>query len=120
MMAATRPSIATVAGETVATSQVASDEAEMIRGKMLRPLAVIGDKPVQLEGFGTIPPHVAETIPGFTAPANYFGIFLPRGRAGRGAVATLAAAMARQDRAAVRKAQRAYAAKTTAAVFAPA
>ncbi len=70
--------VATVAGETVATSQVAADEAEMIRGKMLRPLAAIGDKAVSLEGFGTIPP-VSDTIKGFTAPANYFGIFLPKG-----------------------------------------
>ncbi len=70
--------VATVAGETVATSQVASEEAEMIRGKLLRPLAAIGDQPVTLEGFGTIPP-LSQTIPGFTAPANYFGIFLPKG-----------------------------------------
>jgi tripartite-type tricarboxylate transporter receptor subunit TctC len=70
--------VATVAGETVATSQVASDEAEMIRGKLLRPLAAIGDKPVSLEGFGIIPP-LSDTIKGFTAPANYFGIFVPNG-----------------------------------------
>ena len=70
--------IATVAGETVATSQVATDEAEMIRGKMLRPLAAIGDKPVVLEGFGSIPP-LSDTLKGFTAPANYFGVFVPKG-----------------------------------------
>ena len=70
--------VATVAGETVATSQVASDEADMIRGKMLRPLAVIGDKPLMLEGYGSIP-ALSDTLPGFTAPANYFGIFLPKG-----------------------------------------
>ncbi len=70
--------IATVAGETVATSQVASDEAEMIRGKMLRPLAAIGNKPVELEGFGSIAP-LSDTLPGFVVPANYFGIFVPKG-----------------------------------------
>ena len=70
--------VATVAGETVATSQVASDEAEMIRGELLRPLAAIGDQPVSLEGFGVIPP-LSDTIKGFTSPANYFGIFLPKG-----------------------------------------
>ena len=70
--------VATVAGETVATSQVATDEAEMIRGKLLRPLAAIADQPISLEGFGSIPP-LSDTIKGFTAPANYFGIFLPKG-----------------------------------------
>lgn len=70
--------IATVAGETIATSQVASDEAEMIRGKMLRPLAAIGGKPVELEGFGAIAP-LSDTLPGFSVPANYFGIFVPKG-----------------------------------------
>ena len=70
--------IATVAGETIATSQVASDEAEMIRGKMLRPLAAIGNKPVELEGFGSIAP-LSDTLPGFVVPANYFGIFVPKG-----------------------------------------
>ncbi len=70
--------VATVAGETVATTQLASDEAEMIRGGLLRPLAAIGNQAVTLEGFGDIPP-LSDTIKGFTAPANYFGIFLPRG-----------------------------------------
>ncbi len=70
--------VATVAGETVATAQLAGEEAEMIRGKLMRPLAAIGDKPVALDGYGTIP-ALSDTIPGFTAPANYFGIFLPKG-----------------------------------------
>ena len=50
----------------------------MIRGKRLRPLATVSDKPLELEGFGTIPP-LSATLPGFTAPANYFGIFIPKG-----------------------------------------
>ena len=107
--------VATVAGETVATSQVASDEAEMIRGKMLRPLAAIGDKGVMLEGFGTIPP-LSDTIPGFTAPANYFGIFLPKGVPDE-VVATLVALW--RDRIGSSEKLKAYAAKN-GAVFAPA
>ncbi len=43
---------ATVAGETDATSQLTVEQAEMIRGKKLRPLAVIGDKPVEIDGYG--------------------------------------------------------------------
>jgi tripartite-type tricarboxylate transporter receptor subunit TctC len=70
--------IATVAGEADATTQLAVEQADMIRGKRLRPLATVSDKAVELEGYGRIPP-LSETIPGFTAPANYFGIFIPKG-----------------------------------------
>lgn len=70
--------VATVAGETDVTSQLGVEEVDMIRGKRLRPLATIGDKPLELEGYGTIP-ALSDTIPGFTAPANYFGIFIPKG-----------------------------------------
>jgi tripartite-type tricarboxylate transporter receptor subunit TctC len=70
--------VATVSGETDATTQLASEEAEMIRGKMLRPLCTISDQPVVLDGYGTIPP-LSETIPGFTAPNAYYGIFIADG-----------------------------------------
>ena len=69
---------ATVAGEADATTQLAVEQADMIRGKRLRPLATVSDKAVELEGYGRIPP-LSETLPGFTAPANYFGIFIPKG-----------------------------------------
>ena len=42
--------IATVAGETEVTTQLSSEQAEMIRGKRLRPLAVVGDKAIEIEG----------------------------------------------------------------------
>jgi tripartite-type tricarboxylate transporter receptor subunit TctC len=70
--------VATVAGEAEVTTQLAVEQADMIRGKRLRPLAAVSDKPLELEGFGTIPP-LSQTLPGFTAPANYFGIFIPKG-----------------------------------------
>ena len=70
--------VATVAGEADATTQLAVEQADMIRGKRLRPLATVSDKAVELEGYGHIPP-LSDTIPGFTAPANYFGIFIPKG-----------------------------------------
>ena len=54
--------VATVAGETEVTTQLAVEQAEMIRGKRLRPLAVVGDKPLEIEGFGTIPP-ITRTVP---------------------------------------------------------
>jgi tripartite-type tricarboxylate transporter receptor subunit TctC len=69
--------VATVAGETDATTQLTVEEAEMIRGKKLRALAVVGDKPIELDGYGVIEP-LTKTLPTFKAPANYFGIFIPK------------------------------------------
>ena len=70
--------VATVSGEAEVTTQLAVEQADMIRGKRLRPLATVSDKELELEGFGSIPP-LSATLPGFTAPANYFGIFIPKG-----------------------------------------
>jgi tripartite-type tricarboxylate transporter receptor subunit TctC len=70
--------IATVSGEADLTTQLAVEQADMIRGKRLRALATVSDKPLELEGYGTIP-ALSDTLPGFSAPANYFGIFIPKG-----------------------------------------
>jgi tripartite-type tricarboxylate transporter receptor subunit TctC len=70
--------VATVSGETDLTTQLAVEQSEMIRGKRIRPLATVSDKPLELEGFGVIEP-VSKFIPGFKAPTNYFGIFIPKG-----------------------------------------
>jgi tripartite-type tricarboxylate transporter receptor subunit TctC len=70
--------VSTVAGETEVTTQLAAEQTEMIRGKRIRPLAVVGDKPLEIEGFGTVPP-LSQFIPGFKDPVNYFGIFVPKG-----------------------------------------
>ncbi len=69
--------ISTVSGETEVTTQLAVEQANMIRAKRLRPLAVLSDKPLELEGFGTIPP-ITSTIKGYKPDANYFGIFVPK------------------------------------------
>ncbi len=70
--------LSTVAGETMATTQLAVEQADMIVGKRLRPLAVIGKDPVTIDGYGTIPP-LTDTLPTLSTPVNYFGIFLPPG-----------------------------------------
>jgi len=70
--------VSTVSGETDITTQLAVEQAEMIRGKRLRPLATVSDKPLEIEGFGTIEP-ISKTLPGFKSAANYFGIFIPKG-----------------------------------------
>src|SRR4051812_16231604 len=70
--------VATIAGEADLTTQLPAEQADLTPGKPLRPRATGSAKPLALEGFGTIPP-LSATVPGFTAPANYFGIFLPKG-----------------------------------------
>ncbi len=70
--------IATVAGETQVTTQLATEQAEMIRAGKLRPLAVVSDKPLELEGYGSIPP-ITDFVQGVPVAPNYFGIFVPEG-----------------------------------------
>jgi len=70
--------VATVAGETQVTTQLAVEQAEMIRGKRLRPLAAVSDKALEIEGYGSIEP-VTRTIAGMRIPTNYFGVFVPKG-----------------------------------------
>jgi tripartite-type tricarboxylate transporter receptor subunit TctC len=70
--------VATVAGETDLTTQLAVEQADFIRGKRIRPLAAVSDRPLELEGFGTIDP-ITKFVPGIKVPTNYFGIFIPKG-----------------------------------------
>jgi tripartite-type tricarboxylate transporter receptor subunit TctC len=70
--------VAAVAGEVEATTQLAVEQAEMIRGKRLRPLAAFSDKPLELSGYGTIPP-VTQHLANLRPPTSYFGIFVPKG-----------------------------------------
>jgi hypothetical protein len=60
------------------TTQLAVEQAEMIRGKRLRPLAVVAEKPLEIEGHGVIEP-ITRTLPDMKIPTNYFGIFIPKG-----------------------------------------
>jgi tripartite-type tricarboxylate transporter receptor subunit TctC len=67
----------TVAGETEVTTQLAVEQANMLRAKRLRALAVLSDMPLELEGVGTIPP-VTQAVKGYKPDPNYFGIFVPK------------------------------------------
>jgi len=70
--------VATVAGEAQATTQLASEQAEMVRGKRLRPLAVLSDQALEIEGYGKIPP-ITDFIPTkLPILSTTFGIFLPK------------------------------------------
>lgn len=70
--------IATVGGEAEVTTQLASEQSEMVRAGRLRPLAVLADTPLEIEGYGTVPPitdFVSEKLPHL---ATSFGIFIPK------------------------------------------
>ncbi len=70
--------IATAGGETEVTTQLAVEQAEMIRAGRIRPLAVVGTKSLALEGVAEIP-SITKALPSFPASDNYFGIFVPKG-----------------------------------------
>lgn len=72
--------VAVVSGEVQATTQSGPGQAEMIKGKRVRPLAVLADAPLVIEGYGSIPP-ITDTYPDFSAPGLVIqvGIFVPKG-----------------------------------------
>ncbi len=70
--------IATASGEVVATTQLAVEQAEMIRGGRIRPLAVLSDQPLEIEGLEPIPP-VTQWLPDIAVAPDYFGVFIPVG-----------------------------------------
>jgi len=70
--------IAAASGEVVATTQLAVEQAEMIRGGKIRALAVLSDQPLVIEGIDPIPP-VTEWLPDMHIAPDYFGILIPAG-----------------------------------------
>ncbi len=70
--------IATVGGETDATTQLGVEEAEMLRAGKLRGLAVLSSRPLKLAGVDEIP-AITKYKSDFKLADNYFGIFLPKG-----------------------------------------
>ena len=55
--------LAAASGEVDATTQLAVEQTEMIRAGRLRPLAVLSDKPLEVEGIDPIPP-ITDFMPG--------------------------------------------------------
>ena len=70
--------VSTVSGETELTTQLAPEQAEMIKGKRLRPLAVVGGQALTIDGVGTIPP-ITDFVKDFPEVTTGFGIFIPKG-----------------------------------------
>lgn len=70
--------IAAASGETAATTQLAVEQAEMIRAGRLRGLAVLSDSALEFEGVDPIPP-ITDFITDFHIAKDYFGVFIPAG-----------------------------------------
>jgi tripartite-type tricarboxylate transporter receptor subunit TctC len=70
--------VATVAGETELTTQLSTEQSEMIRGKRLRPLAVVADQALEFEGIGKVPP-ITQWVPNLPKVYTAFGILIPKG-----------------------------------------
>ena len=70
--------LAAVSGEVEATTQLATEQTDMIRAGKLRGLAVLSDQPLVVEGIDPIPP-ITNWLPDMPISADYFGVFIPVG-----------------------------------------
>jgi len=70
--------LAAASGEVVATTQLATEQTEMIRAGKLRALAVMSDQPLVVEGIDPIPP-ITNWLKDMPIAADYFGVFIPVG-----------------------------------------
>lgn len=70
--------IAAASGEVVATTQLAVEQAEMIRSERLRALTVLSDRELIIGDTPPIPP-ITDFYPDFHVAPDYFGVFIPVG-----------------------------------------
>ena len=70
--------IAAAGGEAQVTTQLASEQAELIKGGQLRPLAALSNQPLEITGIDPIPP-ITEWLPDMHTAPDYFGILIPAG-----------------------------------------
>lgn len=66
---------AAATGQATITPQLASEQANLIREGRLRPLAALSREPLELEGYGVIPP-ITEWLPDLKISTDYFGIWV--------------------------------------------
>lgn len=69
---------ATAAGEVMVTTQLAAEQAELIRGGRIKGLAVLSDEPLEIDGVDPIPP-ITDWLPDMPLAPDYFGILIPTG-----------------------------------------
>lgn len=70
--------LATISGETALTTQLVSDQYEMLRVGRLKPLGAFTPSAVSIAGVGTIPPITA-MLPNLNTATVHFGIWAPKG-----------------------------------------
>jgi tripartite-type tricarboxylate transporter receptor subunit TctC len=68
--------LSTVSGETEVTTQLISEQIDMLRAKQLKPIAIISEGDIEVPGVGTIP-SVTGGLPDLPVAPIYFGIFMP-------------------------------------------
>ncbi|WP_380058799.1 Bug family tripartite tricarboxylate transporter substrate binding protein (plasmid) [Falsihalocynthiibacter sp. SS001] len=68
--------LSTVSGETDVTTQLISEQIDMLRGGKLKPIAILSDAAVDVPGVGEIA-SVTDTLSDFPVAPIYFGIFGP-------------------------------------------
>ncbi|MEM7176106.1 MAG: tripartite tricarboxylate transporter substrate binding protein [Pseudomonadota bacterium] len=68
--------LSTVSGETDATTQLISEQIDMLRGGKLKPIAVLSDGDADVPGVGAIP-SISGALPEVPVAPIYFGVFVP-------------------------------------------
>ena len=71
--------IAAAGGEAQVTTQLASEQAELIKGGQLRPLAALSNQPLEIEGIDEPIPPITNWLPDMHVAPDYFGILIPTG-----------------------------------------
>jgi tripartite-type tricarboxylate transporter receptor subunit TctC len=69
--------IATVSGESNVVMQLSLEQADMIRAKKLRPLANTSNRPLNISGYGEVPP-ITKFYSNFPPTGSHFGLMVPK------------------------------------------
>jgi tripartite-type tricarboxylate transporter receptor subunit TctC len=69
--------VATVSGESNVVMQLSMEQADMIRAKKLKPLANTSNRPLNVSGYGEVPP-ITKSYPAFPLTGSHFGIMVPK------------------------------------------
>ncbi|KAJ55862.1 hypothetical protein ACMU_08810 [Actibacterium mucosum KCTC 23349] len=68
--------LSTVSGETDVTTQLISEQVDMLRAGKLKPIAILSDADVDVPGVGVVP-SVSSALPDLALAPIYFGVFVP-------------------------------------------
>lgn len=70
--------VATISGESNVVMQLSMEQADMIRAGKLKPLANMSDRPLNISGFGEVPP-ITKYYPNFPSIGSHFGLMIAKG-----------------------------------------